>query len=60
MHATELSSLREMKGDAEMYRVMKTQEKSKAIYIISVACGIDNQEITGQIKNNFVVSNAFH
>ena len=49
-----------MKGDAEMYRVMKTQEKSKAIYIISVACGIDNQEITGQIKNNFVVSNAFH
>jgi len=41
-------------------RVMKTQEKSKAIYETSVACGIDNQEITSQIKNNFVVSNAFH
>jgi hypothetical protein len=23
-------------------------------------CGIDNQEITAQIKNNFVVSNACH
>jgi len=28
---------------------MKTQEKSKAIYEISVACGIDNHEITAQI-----------
>jgi hypothetical protein len=23
-------------------------------------CGINNQEITAQIKNNFVVSKAFH
>lgn len=43
-----------------MYRVTKTQEKSKAVYEISVALCIYNQEITAQIKNNFVVSNIFH
>jgi hypothetical protein len=46
-----------MKKCAELQRHKKNQRQ----YIkYQGLCGIDNQEITAQIKNNFVVSNAFH
>jgi hypothetical protein len=50
-----------MKGARRNVQSIKDARKIKGnIVKYQLPCGIDNQEITAQIKNNFVVSNACH